>query len=98
MATVARSANPVYSLLEPTISSAVQRRNAKSMSKKGAEETATALEGLIEAAQARGLRINNFDQLEDGWPAPMSTMENSFTYPRVHVLVGPPPSKKGTGP
>ena len=61
-------------------------------------QTATALEAFIEAAQARGLRINNFDQLEDGWPAPMSTMENSFTYPCVHVVVGPLPSKKGTAP
>jgi hypothetical protein len=44
-------------------------------------QTATALEAFIEAAQARGLRINNFDQLEDGWPAPMSTIGNSFTCP-----------------
>ena len=60
------------------ISSAVQRRNAKSMSKEAAEETATTLEALIEIAHGRGLHINNLDQFEDGWPAPMSTMGNSF--------------------
>ena len=39
------------------------------MSKTAAEETATTLEVLIEAAHAYGLRINNLYQYEDGWRA-----------------------------
>jgi hypothetical protein len=53
----------------PTISSVPQRHNANFVSKKVAKETATSLEDLIEVAHARGLRINNLYQFEDGWRA-----------------------------
>ncbi len=39
------------------------------MRDKATKETATTLEALIEAAHARGLRINNLYQFENGWRA-----------------------------
>ena len=37
------------------------------MSKKPPDQSAITLEGLLDAAQARGLLINKLGQFEDGW-------------------------------
>ncbi len=37
------------------------------MSKKPPEQSTITLEGLLHAAQARGLLINKLGQFEDGW-------------------------------
>ena len=51
----------------PMINSAPRRPNSESMSKKPPDQSAITLEGLLDAAQARGLLINKLGQFEDGW-------------------------------
>jgi hypothetical protein len=50
------------------------------MSRKAADETATTPEALIEPAHARGLRINNLYQVEDGWRADVNDRKQFYEF------------------
>jgi hypothetical protein len=50
------------------------------MRKKAVEEPATTLEELIEAAHARGLRINNLYQFENGWRANVNDRKQFYEF------------------
>ena len=80
----------------PMINSAPRRPNSESMSKKPPDQSVITLEGLLDAAQARGLLINKLGQFEDVGGAQASMMGNrSMNSERVRQLSRPswPPSK-----
>ena len=60
----------------PMINSAPRRPSSESMSKKPLDQSAITLEGLLDAAQARGFLINKLGQFE-AFEALLAALENA---------------------